>query len=257
MRWEAWLLAVPVSGLITGGGLRALGVPRGQALWAGIGAGAFTFVVLVVLGFELFAECLAENRAPAPPLSWPWSPRRELCNDGSSPAALGALALLLIPTVLAFVGTLLRSRGRSALGWTLSAVVLATPLLPPLYVGALPYYALKSYPVLHEPLLRPARESRPPRVCYVYGIAHGSRTVEVDPDTERHCVDLERTPEALSLTSRYDEGRTIYDLDWMGKMLTEEGLPVRPGDTGVDGLLVERAYKLPDREARIGATVVD
>jgi hypothetical protein len=43
----------------------------------------------------------------------------------------------------------------------------------------------------------------------------------------------------------------------MGQRLTREGVPVRPGPTGVDGLVVDRAYRLPDREARDGATLVE
>jgi hypothetical protein len=257
MSWVVWVLVVPVSALVTGVGLRAAGVPRRTAVWAGIAAGAVTAIALVAVWLTAYGECLAENPEPAPPPSWPWSPRRQFCNDASSPAALGALGLLLVPTAMVVLGTFLRFKEHPALGWTAYAVVLATPVLPSVYVNALPYYRLDSYPVLHQPLLRPASGSQPPRVCYVYGIAFGPRKVEVTSATRHECVDLKPTPQALSLTPSYDEGRTSYDLDWMGKKLTQRGLPVRRGATGVDGLVIDRAYELPDSQARIGATLLN
>ncbi len=170
---------------------------------------------------------------------------------------MGGLALLLVPTALVMLGTFLRFRQRPTLGWAAYAGLLVTPVLPSLYVNSLPYYRLDSYPVLQQPLLRPASGSRPLRVCYVYGIAFGPRKVEVTDATMRDCVDLEPTPEALGLTPSYDEGRTSYDLGWMGKDLTQQGLPIHPGPTGVDGLIVVHAYRLRDSQARIGATLVN
>ena len=93
-------------------------------------------------------------------------------------------------------------------------------------------------------------------MCYVYGIAYGPRKVTVTADTIHRCVDLEQTPLALGLTATYDQGRSSYDLDWMGKLLTERGLPVRPGPTGIRGLVVRRAYTSTDRLARAGATAI-
>jgi hypothetical protein len=167
MSLGVWLLVVPVSALISGGGLRAAGAPRRTAMWAGIAAGTVTGIALVALELTALGECLGENRSPASAPSWPWSPRRQFCNDGSSPAALGALALLLVPTVVVTLGTFLRFKQRPALGWTAYAVLLTTLVLPSLYVNALPYYRVDRYPVLHQPLLRPASASQPPRVCYV------------------------------------------------------------------------------------------
>jgi hypothetical protein len=252
-----WLLAVPVSALLTGGSLGAAGVRRRTALWAGVAAGLVTTVALVASLLTGFGECGVENPEPAPPLSWPWSPRRQFCSDDSSPAALGALGPLLLPAAMVMLGTFLRFKKQAALGWIAYAIVLTAPVLPSLYVDALPYYRLDSYPVLHEPLLRPASEGGPARACYVYGIAHGPRKIETTSATSLECVDLEPTAEALSLTPSYDQGRTIYDLDWMGKKLTQKGLPIRPGPTGVEGLVVDRAYKLPDGRARVGATLVN
>ena len=50
--------------------------------------------------------------------------------------------------------------------------------------------------------------------------------------------------------------RTIYDLEWMGKNLTARGLPVRPGSTGITGLVVKRVYKLPGCKALEGSTAI-
>lgn len=193
--WVLWLLAVPVSALVTGGGPRAAGVPRRTAILTGIAAGVITGVAIVAFWLTAFGECLAENPSPAAPPSWPWSPRRQFCSDGNSPAAMGALALLLVPTALVMLGTFLRFRQRPTLGWAAYAGLLVTPVLPSLYVNSLPYYRLDSYPVLQQPRLRPASGSRPPRVCFVYGIAFGPRKVEVTDATMRDCVDLEPTPE--------------------------------------------------------------
>lgn len=254
MSWVLWLLAVPVSALVTGGGLRAAGVPRRTAILAGIAAGVITGVALIALWLTAFGQCVAENPNSSEPFSWPWSPRRQFCSDGNSPAAMGGLALLLVPTALVMLGTFLRFMQRPILGWAAYAGLLMTPVLPSLYVNSLPYYLLDSYPVLNQPLLRPASGSRLPRVCFVYGIAFGPRKVEATDATVLDCVDLEPTPEALSLTPGHDD--TEYDLDEMGKDLTQQGPPIHPGPTGIDGLIVVHAYLLRDSQARIGAMLV-
>lgn len=249
MIWVIGLLVVLVSGLVTGIGLRAAGVQRRMAVQASLAAGAAAGVVAVALLFTFLNECFVENRPPMFPSSWPWSPRRQFC-DGGSPEGLGSLALLLVPAVAVLTGTLLRWKHKQALGWACYALLLAAPALPTLYLKALPYYPLDEYPILHEPLLRPASGSEPALVCYVYGVAHGPSRMEVLPNTNRTCVELKPTPHALSLTNEYDEGQTNYDLDWMGKELTQNGLPVRPGETGVPGLIVDRAHYLTDIDAR-------
>jgi hypothetical protein len=253
--WVLWALVVPVSGLVTGGGLRAGGVPRRTAIWAGVAAGALTGLALFALGITVLGECL--NDTDDPPASYSWAPRREFCDSGVSAVRLGILGVLFVPTVMVVLGTLLRARNHPVLGGVAYATLLAVPFLPGLYVSALPYYRLDDYPALHRPLLRPAKGSQPPRVCYLYGIAVGPRKAKATPATTHHCVDLEPTPEARSLTPRYDEGRTIFDLEQMGNNLTEEGLPIEPGPTGVDGLVVDRAYVLRDGEARRGAALLD
>ena len=245
-------LAIPFSAAVTVAGLYAVGVPRRGADRAGAAAAAVTLIEVVSLFVTGLAECWGENSDSPPPASWPWSPRLEFCSEGSSPAALGALTLLAFPTVVVMLGTFLWFKYRPALGLAAYALLLSAPVLPSLYINALPYYRFDSYPVLHQPLLRPASASRPPRVCYVYGIAFGPRKA-VAGHALRECVELEPTPQARSLTPMYDEGRTIYNLDWVGKNLTEKGLPIRPGETGVAGLVVERAYKLTEHQARTDA----
>jgi len=171
----------------------------------------------------------------------------------SSPASLGAIALTLLPAVSIILGTVLVDRGRRIAGFAVYLLLVLTPLAPTLYLDPLPYYRLDSYPVLDDALLRPATASTAPRVCYVYGVFFGPRKLVVRPDTPRTCVDLKRTPQALSLTAGYDGGRTGFDLEVMGHNLTEKGLPVHPGDTGVNGLTVDRVYKLTDSQAQIEA----
>lgn len=245
-----WLLAaVPASGLVTTGALLAARVPRRTAVRAGVAAALLTGLALVALVLTAMAECLVEDEER--PYSWPWSPRREFC-DERSPVAVGSLALLAYPTAVLVVGTAVHRKHGVWLGWTAAALLL-TPVLPPLYVSVLPYYELDSYPVLHDPLLRRARGPEPPRVCYVYGIEFGPQKVRVTPDTPRHCVDLEPTPQALNLFP----GGTGYGLDTVGNFLTEKGIPVRPGKTDLPGISIDGAYKLTDREARVGAISPD
>ena len=249
------LLTVPVSALVTAGGLIAAGVPRRRALRAGAAAGLATGVALVALWLTAFGECAGENSNR--PFTWPWSPRREFCDDGSSPAALLAPALLLLPIAVVIIGTVLYSKVSPTLGWATYALLLATPFLPSLYVGSLAEYRLDEYPVLHRPLLRPAEGPRPARVCYVHGIKFGPRKVNADAAPVRNCVELRSTPRARRLTPSYDGGVTVFDLEALGHRLTENGLPIRSGGSGIDGLEVVRAYELPADQARAGATLVD
>jgi hypothetical protein len=239
--------AVPLSALIAGGVLHAAGVSRRAAVWAAVAAGVVTAVVAFTVLLTFIFECATDGGSD--PESWPWSPRNQLCDgSGWQPEVVGMLALLLVPTVLITLGTWLRSRGRRGLSWVAYAGLLATPALSGLYVAALPVYEVDEYPILHTPLLRVARGSEPPRVCYAYGI------VGEPAGGRRHCIELEPTPRARRLTNAYDEGETVFDLEEAGKKLTQKGLPVQPGETGVDGLVVARAYTLSAAEARAGAS---
>jgi len=237
--------AVPLSALITGGVLRSIGASRRAAVWATVVATLATVIAVLAVLLTFLFECASDGGSG--PEAWPWSPREQLCDSSNSPVVLGMLALLFVPTALVILGTWLRLRGRPALGWIAYAGLLATPALSGFYVAALPVYEVDEYPILHTPLLRVARGSEPPRVCYAYGIV-GERS-----DDTRHCIELERTPRALRLTNAYDEGETVFDLEEAGKNLTQEGLPVEPGATGIKGLVVTRAYTLPVAEAREGA----
>jgi hypothetical protein len=243
--------AVPLSALITGGVLLAAGVARRAVLWAAVAAGVVTAVVAFTVLLTFIFECASDGGSD--PESWPWSPRNQLCDgSGRQPEVLAMLALLLVPTILITLATWLRSRGRRGLSRVAYAALLATPALSGFYVAALPVYEVDEYPILHTPLLRVARGSEPPRVCYAYGIVG-----EPPPSATRHCVELEPTPRALRLTTAYDEGETVFDLEEAGKKLTQKGLPVRPGETGIDGLVVTRAYTLSAAEARAGARELD
>jgi hypothetical protein len=77
------------------------------------------------------------------------------------------------------------------------------------------------------------------------------------PSATRHCIELEPTPKARSLTAAYDEGVTLSDLEAVGEDLTRRGLPIEPGATVVDGLVITRAYTLPEAEAAQGASLIE
>jgi hypothetical protein len=245
LHWDLVKLACVVVPLVAV--LAAMRIAGLSWLWASLAAAA-TAVVTYLAARALFdrwvLECLAENRTPPPPPSWPWSPRREFCDPGSG-AALGGFATLAAPTLLALAAAVLARTRLRPIGLALLAALIPMPLLPDFYVTSLPYYRTDQYPILHDPVLIPTSEDRPARACYEYGIAQGPRESHVvRPDDRRTCVEFERTPAAEALTYSYDEGRTEYDLDWVGKKLTEKGLPPEPGDTGVDGLVVSRAFEL-------------
>jgi hypothetical protein len=240
----AWLvLPALASTVVTGGVLRACGVDTRRALWAGVAAGILTDVVVVVVFLTFLGECLSENHEPPP--NWPWSPRRQFCQGGSSEAR-DIFAVLVVPTILVTVGTLLYSRQHVALAWGTYSALFLTVFVPHIYVNMLPYYWIDSTPVLSQPVLRAAVGSQPARVCYVYGI-YGKPSSYVTPDSTRelYCVDLKPTPAAQSLTARDEAGTASLDLETMGNNLTARGLPIHPGETGVEGLVVTRAYKLP------------
>jgi hypothetical protein len=216
-------------------------------VWAAL-AGAATAGVTYLAANELFdvwvRECVAENRTPPPPPSWPWSPRREFCDPGSG-AALGGFAMLAAPALVALGAALLARTRLRPVGFAVLAVLIPMPLLPEIYVTSLPYYRLDDYPILHSPRLLPASPSRPATACYEYGIASGPRqSVEIRPEDRLTCVEFERTAAARSLTPETDAGPTQLELEEVGKNLTAKGLPPEPGDTGADGLVVTRAFEL-------------
>lgn len=131
---------------------------------------------------------------------------------------------------------------------------MATPFLPSLYVAQLPYYRLDSYPVLHNPYVRPASEERPARACYAYGVVYGPNATTITDESERICADLKHTEEASELVPEYESlpsyASTRWRLEWLGKRLTESEL--RPG-TEYDGLVAQNVYTLSGADAREGA----
>jgi hypothetical protein len=216
---------------------------------ASIAATAAVWVSAIYVGFR---ECLAENVDR--PSSYPWAPRREFCHGGSD---VELLAMLALPTVLIVVGAILWRRGRGALATAAFMLVFATPVLPHVYVASLDVYDPEEYPILFAPFLRLATESTPPRVCYVYGIKRGPKATPITDATERFCVDLRPDAEALALTPEYDEGHTPYTLEWLGKKMTERGLHAPVTDDPIEGVVIQRVYMLPGREAERDATLVD
>ena len=200
-------------------------------------------VVWIGLAFAILGTCWLSEPHP----HWPWSPKTEYC-EGEAPIVSAALyAALAAPAILATLGTFLWARAGQL--WAAAAFVLVPvpAILVGWYVNSLPYYYVQSTPVLHDPYLRVATDSRPARACYAYGIIRGPRETVVTPDTERVCVDLEQTPEARALTPEYDLGQTYDALELLGYELTENGL--MPG-AEFEGLVAARVYRLPGAEAR-------
>lgn len=245
LHWE-WveLASVIVPLAVVGAALRVAGVSWLWSAVAGVATGLATYVTANALFDVWVYECIAENVTPPRPPSWPWSPRREFCDAGSDPA-LGGFALLVAPMLVALAGGLLARTRLKPVGIAVFALLVAMPWAPELYVEALPYYRLDEYPVLHEPVLIPAGRARPAVACYEYGVAFGPRQDTVArPEDRSTCLEFERTRQAQKLTNTYDAGRTESDLERVGHELTERGLPVEPGETGVDGLVVRTVLRL-------------
>jgi hypothetical protein len=220
-----------------------------QAVVSGLVGVVGTVYVLVTLAIVSLGTCLGAWETSG---VWAWSPVFEYC-DGETTASKAVLAVLAAPALLAAVGAILWSKlGR---GWALLAfgLVLLAPLLPARYVTSLPLYYKEFTPVLHNPYLRVASDSRPARACYIYGIVHGRRRTVVTPDTERVCVDFEPTPEASALTPKYDQGATERRLELLGHALTANDL--EPG-AEFEGLVAARVYRLPGAEARRDSTLI-
>lgn len=252
--WLLGVLAAPVTVALLS---RRLGLSRGQTITCAAIALVGTLAMMAGFFYTSFAECLGENRYPPAPLSWPWSPRREFCSDGDSWAARGGLLLLVLPFALTGFGAFLWARRLAGLAAVTFGLIVVTPLLPTLYISQLPYYRLDTYPILHNPYVRPASDEAPARVCYAYGIVHGPAVTEITEETERTCVDLARTADADQLVPDYERlpfySTVLYNLEWLGKRLTESDMEA---GTSYRGLVAERVYSLPGPTAREGAFFV-
>lgn len=237
---------------MAGGSLaRRLGASRRGAILVGVAVAGLVGAVVVALALTTFEECGAENREPAPPLSYHYAPRRQVCNDGS----LEALLLYLAPVLAGLLGGLavwLHSRTR--LKWLRPLTVAAacsTVFLPAAYVCALPYYRLDDYPVFYAPLLRAETKISPARACYAHGVQYPSGTYRDPTGLDRVCVELARTPQASRLTTSYDGGRSIFELQLLADQLSQMGLPeVLKGEpVASNGLRTVRVYRLSYEKA--------
>jgi hypothetical protein len=252
MEGALWLLFVLAVVVVVALVCRLLGLGGGQAIaFAGI-ALVGTLLAMGGLVWAALAECWFENRPR--PLSWPWSPRREFCSEPGSPAALGAYPLLALPALAASLGAFLWSKRHRGLAAGAFCLIAVSPFLPSLYASALPYYRLDSYPILHNPYVRPASDQWPARVCYAYGVVHGPALTRIENTTERVCADLKSTQEARELVPEYESLPSYPSIrgrvEWLGKNLTENGM--EPG-TEYDGLVAERVYRLPGLDALEGS----
>jgi hypothetical protein len=224
---------------------------RRAIILAVLGALLATAVVWVSMIIVSVEECLSENTDR--PFSYPWSPRREFCGGGSDDYTI---VMLLLPSILVAAGAFLWRRGRRQLAGVVFVLLVPLPFIPPIYVNSLDYYLLDEYPILHAPLLRLATDTQPPRVCYAYGILFGPNETPINDKTERVCIDLLPNDEALALTPEYDEGHTQYMLEWVGKKLTESGLPPETGRDVYRGIVATRTYTLPEKEAELDSIAI-
>lgn len=256
------LIPLALVGVFGGGcGLlaRRLGASRRRAVMVGVAVAGLIGAVLFALWLTLFDECFSENREPAPPPSYWYSPRRQVCQESTLEGSLIYLAPALAG-LFAVLGIWLHSRTRLKRLWPPAvAAACSAVFLPGAYVSALPYYRLDEYPVFYAPLLRPQTEASPARTCYAYGVQYPSGHYMDPAGLARVCVDLERTPQAARLTISYDEGRSIGELDRLADELSQTGLEEVLRDERVesDGLRIARVYRLSYEEAAQGAKHVD
>jgi uncharacterized membrane protein len=133
------VFAVPLSWLVAAAILEALGLPRGKAMWAGVIAGVATVGVIAGYVGTAFAGCSGEWTGSAQDEQWVGSPQEEFCTSTGSTAGLGWLPLLAVPTTLVLVSAFLWWKRRApTLTALLFLLLCVTPLLPALYVLALP-----------------------------------------------------------------------------------------------------------------------
>lgn len=220
-----------------------LGLTRKHLFVGALVAVVGTVVVFIGLGFALLSTCFLSEPHP----HWPWSPKTEYCEGDSPVVSAAAYAALAAPSLLAILGTILWARTGQIWATATFVLVPVPAILVGWYVNSLPYYYVETTPVLHNPYLRVATDSRPARACYAYGIIRGRRMTVITPESERICADLEQTPEARALTPRYDQGHTEHGLEFLGHELTENGM--KPG-AEFEGLVAVRVYRLLGAEAR-------
>jgi len=250
----AIVLGVAVAGALGTGTavvLRRIGERRDMAIFLGVITAILCAAVELVTVFVAFGECLAENPDPPPPSSYPWSPRRQYCNEGSA-ESIGGLALILVPAIGIVLGTVFRRREWLVPAFLAYALVPLAPFVPNLYLEALPYDRIEDTEVFYDPVLRPASGETGPRVCMRYGLAYGEAARQPeDPFAERTCVDLEPTEEARRLTDEYDQGRTPGALDNLADDLSQRGAEVEEGETAVPGIVISDVYRMTLGEAGV------
>jgi hypothetical protein len=240
-----WLTVAVVCGVVAGGAARAMGESRQTALLVAGVTAVMTAGVVFVTVIAVFAECFAENRDPPRPSSFPWSPRREYCQEGTVESA-GRLAIILLPAIAMTAASFFRRRRLLPGAAVAYCVVALAPFAPALYLAALPYYEIEDTPAYFDPVLRPARGDEGPRVCMRHGVA-AARSEPDDPYELRTCVELEPTNEAHALKRGYDGGQTSATLDALANDLTRHG--AEEGSTDVDGLVVTDVSRLTLEEA--------
>jgi hypothetical protein len=225
-----------------------LDLTRRQARICGLVAVAGMLLAALGIWVTAFVAC-AEGGSTG--LLWSWSPRMELCSDRDPTRdVIGIVIVAATPAILVILGAVLWAKVGS--GWAMAAFVVALtvpPFLPAAYVESLPRYHSWTTPILYNPYLRAATETRPARACYVYGIVYGP---DKRREPDRICVDLEQTPEASALTPDRDSHRGA-GLGRLGTKLSANGI-----DEGTehDGLVAARVYRLSEAKAREGSVLV-
>jgi hypothetical protein len=225
---------------------------RAPVIWTVV----MTFLAAIVAVATNLGTCLGEENDGGSPLGYDWSPRARFCgvHEGASTTPWMYLSLL-VPIAALALGRFIRTRtGSRQLALAAYALAGLAPIVPPVYVAALPSYQVGDYAILTQPWLRTATPTREARVCYVYGIATAAQTLNPAPDTQLRCVDLQRNAASEALTPSDDGGQTSYNLQFLGDALTQRGWPASDGFSGFAALTVARAYELPFSQARQGAT---
>jgi hypothetical protein len=225
-----------------------LSLTRRQATVCGLVAVAGFFLAALGIWLTAWGACAEGGWTEG---LWEWSPRMEFCSESDPTFDVIRMSVVLAtPALLVVVGGVLWAK--VGMGWATAAFILAVtipPFLPAAYVKSLPKYHTWSTPILYNPYLRAATETRPARACYAYGIVYGP---DKRRDADRICVDLEQTPQASALSPDSDSHRGS-GLGSLGTELSANGF-----DEGTehDGLVVARVYPLSEAEAREGSILI-
>lgn len=123
--FEAWFVLAPSAGVAVTGVAAIAGARKGVAVALGVTAIVLTAAAAFVVAITGFAECWADNSRVESP--W-WSPRGQICEDGSVYREI-LLFLPLVPAIaMAIVAVLVATRRPRAAAVAAAAAVSAVGL---------------------------------------------------------------------------------------------------------------------------------